>query len=156
MPTFDLGAVEPLHCKLKPFVDFDENIREPSDPMIGQFMVDLKTAYKNAARLMNASNTMQQAQERVDSGDADELDVMELMAALDQLDGNDYVEMMADVASAYSKLCSGRPSTEQLLELPLRARTGFFNWMMAEVVRPEAESADGQKAKPKLRAVQTG
>lgn len=139
MPQFDAGAVvEPLRCKFKPLVDFDEVIKEPSDTLIGQFLSDMKKITSDAAGLVKAA-------EKLDSGDGEEPDPLAVLAALDDLDGDAYVEMMAEIAMAFSRLCQGRPSTEQLLALPLRARQLFFAWLTKEVVRPEAESADGAK-----------
>lgn len=155
MPSFDLGTIEPLKCTLKPFVDFDENLREPSDQQIGQFLADYKQVYKNAQGLMNAANAVEALSDQADEDGTGSPDAEELMTALDQLDGDQYVELMADVAQAYSRLLSGRPSTEQLLSLPLRARTYFFNWIMTEVVRPEAESGAGQTEKPKPKLVRS-
>ena len=54
------------------------------------------------------------------------------------------VKLMHDMAETYSALCSGFPSTEEILALPMRRRQGFYTWLMNEVMNPEAGPGAGK------------
>lgn len=132
MPAFDAAAVvEELKVRLKPYVEFEEVIREPSDQMIAEFMRDIQKIVGELQKITQGAR------------DLDEDDPVAALAALQELDPEVYVKTMADMAESYSRLCSGRPSTEQLLKLPLRARYALYSYLQRKVVSPEAESAAG-------------
>jgi hypothetical protein len=135
MAGFDAGkAVSPLDYTLKPYIDVGGRLKEPSDRQIADFMDGIKGLFKQAkaAGLEGLEN-------------ADEGDPNALMDALDQLSGDAVVEMFETMAGMYADLCSGVPSKEQLLQLPLRVRGAFYEWVQNEVINPEAAPAAGMR-----------
>ena len=133
MPSFDAGSVaDPLHVKLKPHADFDDTITEPTDEMIGAFMAGVKNLFADAGEALGLSGNV---------GPDSSPD--ELQAAFGDLDPDSFVQVMKDMAALHSALCSGRPTTEQLLALPLRKRLLFYGWLQSEVMSPEAETPAG-------------
>ena len=43
----------------------------------------------------------------------------------------------------HADLCSGQPSKEQILTVPMRRRQMFYQWLQAEVMSPEAATPGG-------------
>lgn len=139
MPTFDAGKVissldwdfttVPDWPKNGPLAKAHGTIKEPSDKMIGDFLDGMKKLYTDAKGFGVEL--------------PEDADPMQIMAALDQVTGDDFVRLMDKLADMYATLCSSKPTKEMLLALPLRARTPFFEWVVSEVVRPEAGSGAG-------------
>ena len=132
MPQFDaFGVVEGLECKLKPYADFDGVIPEPSDRQIAEFLKGLKTLMSSALKTMG-----------VEDG-TDVTDPDQVMRALDDLEPDKFVEVMDGMAGLHADLCSGQPSKEQILTVPMRRRQMFYQWLQAEVMSPEAATPGG-------------
>lgn len=132
MPQFDVsGVVEGLECRLKPYADFDGVIPEPSDRQIATFLKGLKT-------LMGSALTTMGVAEGTDVTDPDQM-----MKALDDLEPDKFVEVQDGMASLHADLCSGQPSKEQILAVPMRRRMLFFQWLQSEVMSPEAATPGG-------------
>jgi hypothetical protein len=135
MAGFDAGkAVSPLDYTLKPYIDVAGRLKEPSDRQIADFMDGIKSLFKQA-----------QAAGLEGLEDTDSTDPNTLIDALDQLSGDAVVEMFGTMAEMYAALCSGVPSKEQLLQLPLRVRGAFYAWVQDEVINPEAAPAAGMR-----------
>jgi hypothetical protein len=134
MPQFDAeGIVEPIKVRLLPYVEgFDwTEIPEPTDRQIGEFMKGLKALMKSALTTMGV-------EEGTDLADPDQM-----VKALDDLEPDKFVEVMQQMAELHSALCSGTPSTEQLMLVPMRRRVHFYSWLQSEVMSPEAATPAG-------------
>lgn len=70
--------------------------------------------------------------------------------------GDQYLEAAAKYAEAiaaeglsraeaeiFAELCSGKPTADQLMLMPPRARQGFYKYLRDEVLSPEAGAGDG-------------
>jgi hypothetical protein len=144
MPQFDaLGVVEGLECKLKPYADFEETIPEPSDRQIGEFLKGLKELMSGALATMG-----------IEEG-VDLTDPAQMMTALDQLEPDKFVEVQDAMAGLHAALCGeetdaegsvtkpGKPSKAQILQVPMRRRNLFYQWLQGEVLSPEAAPGGG-------------
>lgn len=120
-------------------------IPEPSDQSIGVFLEELKGVYKKGREA---------GLEGMDLGD--DPSAADVLAAIDQVTGDDFVTLMTDVCAVHAKLCGGRPTARQIQMLPLRARISFFTWIAEEVVRPEGSSSGGGAPVIPLRTEATG
>jgi hypothetical protein len=104
-------------------------IEEPSDKQIAAFLNGIKRITREAqAKLPD---------------DAPASTPAELIDAADNLDPEVLVSLMRDMAETYSALCSGFPSTEDIIALPMRRRQGFYVWLQQEVMSPEAAPGAG-------------
>lgn len=119
-------------------------ITEPSDQMIGEFLEAQKAIFTEG-RKYDAIREL--------GDDPEPEKVLEVLATLS---GKDMVNMMSDIAEIFSLLCSGSPSQEQILLLPMRARVAFYQWLMSEVVRPEAGTPAGSAQVISLPSAQRG
>lgn len=132
MPQFDAeGIVEGLACKLRPYADFEDVIPEPADRQIAEFLKGLKEVVGSALKTMGIE------------GDLDVTDSGQMMKALDDLEPDKFVEVQDGMAALHSALCSGRPSKEQILQVPMRRRNLFYQWLQGEVMSPEAAAPGG-------------
>lgn len=144
MPQFDaLGVVEGLECKLKPYADFEDVIPEPSDRQIGEFLKGLKELMSGALKTMGLE------------GDIDITDPAQSLKALDDLEPDKFVEVQDTMAGLHAGLCGeetdtegnvttpGRPSKAQILQVPMRRRNLFYQWLQGEVMSPEAATPAG-------------
>jgi len=150
MPKFDAGSVvDPLDydfttVKGYPHKSAKGTIAEPSDEMITSFIADLRDLMKEAGAIV---------------GDVAGLDLANPQEFFQQLDGYDPEQLLnvyRGMAAACSKLCSGRPSTEEISDLPMRIRVRFFAWLQQEVVSPEAETGGGVAVVTPLRSAAAG
>jgi hypothetical protein len=132
MPLFDAGAVvEALDYDFrKAGVKAYGTIPEPTDMMIGEFLKDLRDLVK-------------QAEGVADMEEVDQTDPAAMLQALNSLNPDKFVEMLAATSAAYGKLCQERPTADEIQKLPLRVRRHFFDWLQKEVISPEAEPAAG-------------
>jgi len=132
MPAFDAGTVaEPLDFTFEPFVKgCHGTIREPSDKQIGKFLSEIKALVAKVDKEVPGGVT----------GD----DPQALIQASENLDPEAVVSLMSSMARVYTDLCSGSPSAEQILGLPIRRRQGFYNWLQSEVMSPEAGPGAGR------------
>lgn len=132
MPKFDAGA---LASQLEfdftaAGVDAKGVIPEPSDKMIGQYLDDIVESFQKLAKL----------------GDLASLDPTQpeaLAAAMQAINGKEFIAALDEVAKAAAKLCGGTPSLSQIRALPLRVRQHFFAYLQREVVNPEAGPGAG-------------
>lgn len=132
MPQFDaFGIVEGLQCRLKPYADFDDVIPEPTDLRIATFLKGLKTVMASALTDMGVKEG------------TDLTDPAQMMGALDDLEPGKFVEVMDGMAGLHADLCSGKPSKEQILAIPMRRRQMFYQWLQTEVMSPEAVTPGG-------------
>ena len=120
-------------------------IREPSDQMIGKFIDAQKALFTEASKKYEKVAEL-----------GDDPDAGDVMRALNDLSGDDVVKLLADTAGLYADLCSGSPTADQILALPLRARIAFFSWLDGEVVRPEAGSGGGNAQVVRLSTAARG
>lgn len=126
-------AVQPLDWNFAPYFKASGTIREPSDEAIGNLLSAMKALGQKI---------------KADAGvpDLDTDDPMAILMALENLDPQVFVTIMADLAAAFAEMCSNKPSKAQILSLPLRVRMGFYNWLMGEVTSPEASTGAGNGA----------
>jgi hypothetical protein len=117
-------------------------VREPSDRQIADYMAALK-------------KLIESYREKIPT-DADTSNPAELVMALDQLDPEQVINFNEQMAGLYAALCSGEPSREELLKLPLRIRTVFYGWLQQEVMSPEAVPAGGNSPVTTLRSAAAG
>lgn len=141
MPHFDAaGIVEPLECKLRPYADFEDVIREPSDKQVGVFLHGLK-------QVMADSRKFARGEDAPEDADGEEtgtrVDPDELLQALEALEPGKFTEITDRMAGLHADLCSGHPSKTQILAVPLRRRVHFYNWLQNEVLNPEAAPGGG-------------
>lgn len=151
MPTFDASAsVEALDYDFSAVPDYPKKlkakgtVKEPSDARIGAFLDGLKNMVSDARK------------DGIDFDIPEDATADEMMAALDTLTGDAFVAMMDRTAKMFAELLSESPSHEQLMALPLRVRTEFYNWIMKQVVRPEAGRNDGTAQVVRLPTAATG
>jgi hypothetical protein len=151
MPTFDASAsVEALDYDFSAVPNYPKELKargtvtEPSDARIGAFLDGLKNMVTDAKK------------DGVDFDIPDDASAEEMLAVLDALTGDAFVEMMSRTARMFADLLSESPSHEQLMALPLRVRTEFYNWIMEQVVRPEAGRNAGTAQVVNLRTAATG
>ena len=136
MPTFDAGdVVESLDwdfskSKIASLKTAKGTIPEPTDAAIGRFLDGLKKLYEESQKSLTADMP-------------DNATPEQMLDALAQLTGDAFVKFMADTAALFAGLCSGKPSAEQLLALPMRVRVKFYAWVQQEVVNPEAVTGGG-------------
>jgi hypothetical protein len=132
LPSFDAGTVvEALEFTFEPFVKGCKGvIAEPSDTQIAAFLESIKKITAQAKSALPAD---------VAAGSP-----AALMDAAEDLDPEQAVKLMHDMARAYAGLCSGFPSAEQILGLSMRRRQGFYMWLMTEVMNPEAVPGAGR------------
>jgi|SRR5215469_2963438 len=145
MPAFDAGTVvEALDWDFtKAGVKAKGTVPEPSDKKIGQFLDGLKKLYEDAQKSGLAV-------------EGDDLSPSQMVEALNSLTGEAFEKFMADTAALFAQLCSDRPSTEQLLGLPLRVRAHFYAWLQTEVINPEAGTGGGQAVVRSLPSAAAG
>lgn len=151
MPTFDAAAsVEALDFDFSAVPDYPKKlkakgtVKEPSDAKIGAFLDGLKNMVTNAKK------------SGIDLDVPDDASAEDLLNALDQVTGEAFVQLMETTARLYAELCSDSPGFEQLQALPLRVRTEFYAWVMAEVVRPEGGRNAGNGQVVRLPTAATG
>lgn len=130
MPSFKAdSAVEALDYDFMPYANSRGVIKEPSDRQIAQFLDDCKRISKEAQDSVPA--------------DADTSTPAGMLAALDMLNPEQVVAVLAKMADAYESLCSGTPTAADMLSLPMRVRQLFFVWLQQEVMSPEAGPGAG-------------
>lgn len=123
------GVVDALDYDFRPYVNAHGTTPEPTDQQISQFLKDIRDTVKGAEGKLPEDLP----------GD----DPVALLNALDDLEPDIVVQLMAQMSEAYSKLCSGKPSAQEISDLPMRVRQIFFNWLQTEVMAPEAATGGG-------------
>ena len=142
MPKFDAGAViERLDYTFEPFHPDHGTVPEPNDVQVGDFLEGLKELLTKYGSL---------------AGEVDTSDPAAMLDALGQLAGGAYVDAMHKVCDLFGGLCSGKPSSQTLQEVPLRPRQLFMQWLQGEVMAPEAVTAGGNAQVTTLRTAAGG
>lgn len=144
MAKFDSGSVvEPLDWTFEAHVKGAKGtIREPADQQIADYLASVKKLTAKYKDMMP---------EGVDGDNP-----ADMVAAMDDLDPQTVVSIHQEMAGIYSALCSGEPSTELLLKVPLRIRVMFYGWLQQEVMSPEAAPGGGSGSATTLRSVAAG
>jgi len=150
MPKFDAGAVvEPLDYDFTTVRGYTRKsakgtITEPNDEKIATFIASLRDMMKGAEAI-------------VGTGGVDIMvDPTAFFGQLDSYDPEKLLGVFRGMAEAFSALCSGKPSAEEIMDLPLRVRVKFFAWLQQEVVSPEVGPGAGIAAVTPLRSAAAG
>lgn len=133
MGSFDAaGIVEPLDYKFAKFKGPNGTIKEPSDDQIMAFSRAM-IAHERKIRKLNPASGLPD-----DAPYEDQLDAAEKYAA-------DFpvTDMALAEAQIFSDLCSGKPAAEDILKLPRRIRTAFYQWLRDELMNPEVSAGGG-------------
>jgi hypothetical protein len=69
------------------------------------------------------------------------------------VDGEKIISIFQQQAQLFTALCSGKPSYDEIMQLPQRIRIRFCNWVAGEVMNPEAGAPAGSNQKTTLRSV---
>jgi hypothetical protein len=142
MPAFNAETVvEGLDFSFEPFVHgCSGTIREPTDQQIADWLTGIKAVVSETQAAL--------------PDDVDPSNQAALLDAMDNLSPEIVVTTMQKMATVYAALCSGFPTVEQILALPMRRRNLFFGWVQQEVMSPEAGPGAGNvAAMPPPRAV---
>ena len=107
-------------------------VKEPNDQQIAEYMAGVKELVKGIREKLPTAMT-----------DGSDVDIQELFMAVDDLDPAVVVKFHADMAGVIAKLCSGQPSKQDILDLPIRMRVMFYAWLQREVMSPEAAPGGG-------------
>lgn len=149
MPTFDAGSVaEPLDYDFTTVRGFKDKrakgtIPEPTDDQIADFIGAIRDMMKEAGSIAGA-------------GQIDVTNPSTFFNQLDAYDPEKFRGVFHGMTKAYSELCSGHPSVEQIAALPLRIRLRFFAWVQEEVVSPEVGTGGGIAVVTPLRPAAAG
>jgi len=135
-------VVEALDFNFNPYVDAKGTITEPSDDQIAKFLNDLQAV-------------MERVKDRLPEG-VDTSDPSEVISAIDGLDASAITETHQELAGVFAELCSGNPSRELLLRVPMRVRSIFYGWLQQEVMSPEAAPGAGNAQVTTLRSAAAG
>lgn len=108
-------------------------IREPNDRQIADYMSGVKTLVKGLRADLP---------EAIAKG-GDDVDIAALFMAVDDLDPEVVVKFHDDMAGIFAALCSGDPSKEDILSVPIRIRVVFYGWLQTEVMSPEVAPGAG-------------
>ena len=144
MAKFDSGSiVEALDWTFEAHVKGAKGtIREPADQQIADYLAAVKKMTATYKDMLPA--------------DADGDNPAELIAAMDDLDPQTVVKVHDEMAGIYAALCSGEPSKELLLKIPMRIRVMFYGWLQQEVMSPEAVPGGGNGSVTTLRSAAAG
>jgi hypothetical protein len=143
LPGFNAGTVvEALEWDFRPYVKATGTIAEPTDDQIAKFLNDLKALFESIKDKFPQ--------------DVDTTSMAEVAEAFDDLDASAVVDAHKDMAVIFSALCSGNPSPEMLLLLPMRVRSIFYGWLRQEVMSPEVAPGAGNAPVTTLRSAAAG
>lgn len=151
MPKFDAGSVvDPLDYDFTTVRGYPDRkakgaIPEPTDEQIATFIGAMRDAMKEAGSIAGEV-----------SGEMDVANPTAFFNQLDLYDPDKFLGVFRAMTAAYSQLCSGQPSVEQIEALPLRVRVRFFAWIQQEVVSPEAGAGAGIAVVTPLRPAAAG
>lgn len=135
-------VVEALDFNFNPYVDAKGTIAEPTDEQIAKFLNDMKDA-------------VEKVKDRLPEG-VDTSDPADVLMAIDGLDASAITETHQAIAGIFAQLCSGNPSREVLLRLPMRVRSIFYGWLQQEVMSPEVAPGAGTAQVTTLRSAAAG
>lgn len=121
MAGFDAGAaLEPLNWTLKPYVDAEGVLPEPSQDVLDRFRRTMR-------------GITGQALDDEGEIDREKLDQMVKDAGSDEAFDAKLAQQMID---CYADVCQGSPSREQIVGLPATVRAAFYQWVNASLLDP--------------------
>jgi hypothetical protein len=133
MPSFNASVVKPLDYTLRPYLDKDGVLKEPSDAQLDAFEKAMTRETQRIRKLLP---------DLPDGSDPD--------AYQAALEARENANISPEVnktwkiqAGIFAGLCSGEPSEADIMALPRRVRVHFFRWLREELVNPEAEAGAG-------------
>jgi len=136
-------VVEALDWTFEPFVKKAKGtVKEPTDDQIVKFLSDVKAL---VARLHEKAEA-----------DVKSRDPADLVDAIEELDPSVVGEFHQELAGIFAALCSGEPTREQILAVPMRIRVVFYGWLRQEVMNPEAAPGAGNAQVTTLRSAAAG
>lgn len=143
MAAFNAATVvEALDWDFRPYVKAHGTVDEPTDAQINAFL--------DATKALMGSITGR-LPEDIDTGNP-----VAVLAAVDDLDVAVVNDFHQQLAMTFSALCSGTPTPEMLLGLPMRIRNIFYGWLRQEVMSPEAVPGGGNAQVKTLRSAAAG
>jgi hypothetical protein len=136
MPGFNASTViKPLDYTLRPYVDKESVVKEPSDVQLDAFEKAMVREQQRLRKLIP------------DLPDGDDLD--EYQAVLEKAENArvspEATKTWKIQAGIFAALCSGEPSEAEIMTLPRRVRLHFFKWLREELASPEAAAGDGEE-----------
>lgn len=126
------GLVQPLDWDFKPYIDASGVIDEPMDKELSEFSDAWRKEIIESAKDVGANPK-----------DLEDMGREEILKILEAIDPEKQKATARRQAEIFSRLCSGHPTTAQLMKLPPRVRGRFYRWLNSEVVSPEAEPGAG-------------
>jgi hypothetical protein len=124
-------VVDPLEYDLRPHYDKFGTIKEPNDRQIADYMSGTKEIVKELQGKLP---------KEIQNPDAD---LSEMLSAVDDLDPEVVMTFHQKMAGVVAQLCSGDPSKDDILAIPIRIRVIFYGWLQQEVMSPEAAPGGG-------------
>jgi hypothetical protein len=128
---FAASVIEELAYDFRPYREYDGVVPEPSDSQIQEFLSGVQESIKKLAQTT-----------------PDAASPTDLYARLEGFQGDQLMDVMRDQTELVAKLCSGIPSFDQLMDVPMRVRTVFFRWILGEVMSPEVKAPAGNGRAP--------
>lgn len=141
------GVVEALDWDFRPYVNAAGTSAEPTDDQIAAFFAELRKITAEARRQIDATGKAVDDLVAADDPNA-------AIAALDDVET--VTSLHKRLAETYAALCSGSPSQEEVLGLPMRVRTLYYQWLQKEVTSPEAVPGGGNAQVTTLRSAAAG
>jgi hypothetical protein len=124
MAAFDASQIEDLDYDLTKWVEgMEGTVSEPTEKDIDAFLKGVATAAAKEAKM---------PVEKIDPSNPESLSQM-----LNNLNTQENRKLSEDLLA---KLCKGEPTKAQLQKLPFRPFNLFFNWLVAEIMDPNAGS----------------
>jgi hypothetical protein len=125
--SFDAAkAVEPMHCILRPFADWEGDIPEPTSAQLQEFM---------NAKSVEAERSRKRLEDLGEEATAEQV--------AEVLNGDEARAGHRRQAEIYSAVCTGKPPADDLEKLPFREFNAFANWLTGELLNPEAVTGAG-------------
>jgi hypothetical protein len=147
LPKFNAATVvEALEWTFEPLIQAKGVIQEPTDDQIVKFLTDVK-------------DLVTRLHEKAESATTDVAvpgDPAGIVEAIEDLDPSVVGEFHQELATVFAELCSGDPSRELLLHLPMRIRVVFYGWLREQVMNPEAAPGAGNAQVTTLRSAAAG
>ena len=112
-------AVSALNYNLRPYVEIEGTVPEPSSKGIDTFFNRLREMAKEAGADVDDNTS--------------EADVAKALAETDE---NMMSKMTDTMLAATVELTGSNPTREQLDSLPFRVQHAFFNWLLGELMDP--------------------
>jgi hypothetical protein len=141
---YDFSALAGPPNNIRELAEAKGTIREPTSLQVQAYLQasarEMQRLRREARAAVADAETADAAGEAAEPG-PDATDAQ--LAALASADAKKGDATRRREAAMFSKLCSGDPSTEILLLLPHRIMAAFVEWLMKEVMDPEAVTGAG-------------